>query len=193
MSSHHVPGGFPHPTPRLFGGTSSGVQRYRVHLVSGSDGGGLVLWYPFLCLPQSLSWASSCLLVPSAPSSHSHPLNRPADTSPLATALGSFSVLSSDRIPLRTQAGPSSLPGLSWTTEQSCLPCPWTLSGVHVPRGLRCKARLPWVHVVGWACSPLCLTACPQPAGTSRSCTGTWSTWPRSRTPTRTCSPCSLP
>lgn len=29
------------------------------------------------------------------------------------------------------------------------------------------------------------------PAGTSRSCTGTWSTWPRSQTPTRTCSPCS--
>lgn len=38
-----------------------------------------------------------------------------------------------------------------------------------------------------------CLMHAPSPAGTSKSCTGTWYTWPRSQTPTRTCSPCFLP
>ena len=66
-------------------------------------------------------------------------------------------------------------PGPFWIAER-CATCPFP-----PPQGLAAGlGRL--------LSSPM-----PLPAGTSRSYTGTWSTWPRSQTPTRTCSLCCPP
>lgn len=115
-------------------------------------------------------------------------LKRPGDTSPSATVWESLQHFVTGLEPTPHRAHP----GL-----RSALP-PGLSPGVHCGRhpSTGCGARLSWANLAltqrtSWqAPQP---TVGPCPAGTSRSCTGISSTWPPSQTPTRTCSPCSLP
>lgn len=110
-------------------------------------------------------------------------LNRPSGTSPVSTTFPAFCHLT----------GAHSLPGpVVGCRAFCCLPCPPVFSGSSF-LGLGCRAEMSWVNFCsGLACGLLRSLCAPYlPTGISRSCTGTWSTWPRLQTPTRTCSPCS--
>lgn len=182
MSGRHAPGGFPglnRASPRppgLSGGAASRGQRDRVRRVSRSDGGGLVLWRPLRCLPQS--------------SASSHRSEQTWWRVPSGHRLGAFQHVFVRQDPAH-DSGRVLFPARPCARAQSAvLPAP--SPKVSVPLGPGCEAVPGGLRFFRLA-RGRCLTVCPSPAGTSRSCTGTWSTWPRSRILTRTCSPCCPP
>lgn len=169
--------GFPTSSRPVWGAASRG-QRDQVRRVSRSDGGGLVLWcpLPLRCLPQS--------------SASSHRSEQTWWRVPSGHRLGAFQHVFVRQDPAH-DSGRVLFPARPCARAQSAvLPAP--SPKVSVPLGPGCEAVPGGLRFFRLA-RGRCLTVCPSPAGTSRSCTGTWSTWPQSRILTRTCSPCCPP